>query len=768
MNLRHLLVTIVAVLFLPGAAGAQRQNFSALRDSISQLNDLAQIQRLERSLEMPGVARTLEPIVRRGLLALRVFQLSGERLDGERARDAFERAVERFPQEPWSHYGLALTLAYGPDVALPLVGGALPQVTLGQTFAEIFKRDPRSKARRALRQTLTIDPAFGPAAVLLADLALDDARSKELVREARGALLQARQAGDSSAAVTRALSDVETALGNYAAAAATAAASGSADPAGLRSRGIALLLQPGNREAGYAAYHRGIELLDHTAAGQYFADLTVLLTPQEAAEWKAASTITAQQAWLTRFWDRRAAEAGVTPAERVAEHFNRLALARASYVRNARNATDNLGTLLGEQPAGEHVFDDRGVVLIRHGVPIQIVGSRQRGLLPNESWVYQLPGLGPQLFHFVALRGAQDYSLTGDLLDALDRRSPLTGVERQRAVMALIEDRATYEPGYRAAMGRLRRLLGIEMQDGSAAVSLESTEVRSILERVESDYRRGARTALRTDTYARPYKGPLAFHQDLFAFRTPFGRTDLTAAFAIPAEQLEPLAGSDGNEYALRLSVILTDTLQDVVTRADTSRTLRVSAPLGRDDYLRTFLTLPVVPSEHTVYRVVVEDVVGGRGSVHAGGAQLRDFSGGRLQLSDVVLAQPDSAGDWRRGEVGLALILPRRFGPDHPFTVFYEVYNLPADAPYTTEVTVEPTDRGGLFARAGSLIGLGPDRIRLRFDGVAAASREGVVQEIRRLASDLGKGSYRLDIRVTNRNTGESATTRTVFTVTE
>ncbi|NJD10384.1 MAG: hypothetical protein FIB01_08040 [Gemmatimonadetes bacterium] len=765
MNLRHLLSTIVAVLLLPGAAGAQRPDFLPLRDSIAQLTDVVQLQRLERSLEMPGVARTLAPVIRRGLLALRSWELSGDRADADRARETFQVAVQRFPREPWSHYGLALALAHGPEVRLPVLGGALPQVTLGQTVAEIFKRDPRSRARRALREALGIDPGFGPAAVLLARLALDDARDQELVREARGALLQARQAGDRSTATAQTLAAVATALGNYAAA-ARAAAGAEGEAAGvLRSRGIALLLQ-GSEAPGYAAYRRGIDLLTDDAAGPYYGDLTVLLTPQEAAEWRVASTVDAQRAWLARFWDRRAAEAGVTPAARVGEHFRRLALARASYVRQARRGSESAGGLLGETAVGEHVFDDRGVVLIRHGVPRQIVSSRQRGLLPNESWIYDLPGIGPQLFHFVALRGAQDYTLVGDLLDALDARAPLTAVERQRAVMALIEDRANYEPGYRAAMGRLRSLLGIAYADGSPAVPLDGTEVRSILERVDADYRRGARAALRTDTYAHAYEGALAFEQDLFTFRTPFGRTDLTAAFAIPAEELEPLVGSGGTEYALRLSVILTDTLQDVVTRADTARTLRVDGPLGRGDFLRTFVTLPVIPSEHTVYRVVVEDVVGGRGSVRAGGATMRDYSGTSLQVSDVVLARPDSVGDWRRGDVGLDLLLPRRFGPDRPVTIFYELYNLPADTPYGTEITVEPTDRGGLFDRGKGVIGLGPDRIRLRFDDVARSDREGVAQEVRRLASALGKGSYSLTITVTNRRTGESATTRTSFNV--
>jgi GWxTD domain-containing protein len=546
------------------------------------------------------------------------------------------------------------------------------------------------------------------------------------------------------------------------------------------------MLQDGSRAEGYAAYRAAIDTLDGRAAALFYQDVSVLVNPQEAAEWKRATTPARQRLWLERFWERRAADGGVTVEERVAEHYRRLAEARARYVRNARRGSDNPtgSRLLAEQNVEGHIFDDRGVVLIRHGSPSEAVRTGVPGVLPNETWAYHLPGQDePQLFHFVAVRGAQDFSLVGDILQAVDpdvlrientlrslrpgtravaRRDGNTERDlrrRELAVMALIEDRAVLDSRYRQGISRLRQLL----QSGHP---LDGTEVRSIVERNEAEYRRGAREALRTDSHVRSFEKPLAFHHDVFSFRTPAGRTEATAAVAVPADELEPLAASGNRVYALALSLIMNDTLQDVITRLDTIQQVRLPAAPAPGDFVRAHVTLPVVPSEHTTYRLVVGDAIGPRGGMESGGSRIRDFGGRRMVLSDVVLALPDSAGDWRRGDVRLELALPRHFGAERPFTVFYEVYNLPADAPYETRVVVTPFDRGGLLDRVRGLFGGGGSRLDLRFDDVARPDADGAVQEVRRLASDLPAGRYRLEVTVTATATGESATSSTVFRV--
>src|SRR5690606_29078676 len=111
-------------------------------------------------------------------------------------------------------------------------------------------RDPRSNARRSLRRALELDPSFADAAVLLADLSvMDGGRKRDLIEEARDALRRVQSAGGGTARSARALAEMEIALGNFAAAgavseAAVDSAGDELDPGVLRTRAIALLLQP--------------------------------------------------------------------------------------------------------------------------------------------------------------------------------------------------------------------------------------------------------------------------------------------------------------------------------------------------------------------------------------------------------------------------------------------------------------------------------------------------------------------------------------------
>jgi hypothetical protein len=413
------------------------------------------------------------------------------------------------------------------------------------------------------------------------------------------------------------------------------------------------------------------------------------------------------------------------------------------------------GVLLADKPAGDYPFDARGVILVRHGVPLSVVSSQSPGALPNESWVYDIPGIGPQFFHFVALRGAHDFSLVSDLTKAIDPRAGTD--QRNNALLTLLQDRVPYESSYQAAASRIRTMFARDMSQ-----SLDGTNIRAVLESTDAEYRRGAREALRTDSYRKDYENDVAFLNDVFTFRTPLSRTELTAAFALPADDLEPLAGSNGTRYSLRLSAIVIDTLQGTVTRRDTTVEIDTGRRLGKDEFVRTHITLPVIPSEFTKYVLVAEDAVSGNGARTEGNRPLRDYgSNDRLLISDIVLAAPDSAGDWQRGEQRLALALPRRFEASHPFTVFYEVYNfLPGEA-YSTQINVTPI-KGGIKG----MLGGGSSPIDVRFDGIASPDENRVQQEIRKVASELGGGRYRMTVTVTGKTSHRTAVTETTFTV--
>jgi hypothetical protein len=174
---------------------------------------------------------------------------------------------------------------------------------------------------------------------------------------------------------------------------------------------------------------------------------------------------------------------------------------------------------------------------------------------------------------------------------------------------------------------------------------------------------------------------------------------------------------------------------------------------------------MPVVPSEHTVYRMVVRNTPIDAGSVHAGDITLRDYTGLQLQISDLVLATPDGNGHWRRGSVALDVTLPRRFEPDNPFTLYYEIYNLEPDDAYSTHLRVEPEGGGGILGGIRRLFG-GGTRVDLRFDDRATLADDGAVREIRDLGSELPPGRYRMTVTIVNERTGEEAESTTTFEV--
>ena len=766
--LRQALFFAGFALFSSLTASAQTRDPASFRDSLATVTDVVALNRLERSLDAPGTAASIGPLLERGLIAHRIYQITGDRDDAVRSRDAFQKATQRFPSDPWGHYGTALALFDGPEKRITALGGALSDVTLVQSFAEILRKDPLAKARRELRAALEIKPSFGDAAVLLSQLAVvDGGRSQALIREARDALVQARRAGAESNSLPTAIARMETALGNYDEAARVAEAAGNAgDASAMVARATALMLQPGYEAVGGNIYASAIAALTPEAAALLYDDVQVLLTPSEAAEWKGARTIDQQKKWLTRFWDKRAAESGVSVAERQSMHYRRLALAKKRYLRDSKRGTGGAGILTAEKPVGSYPFDQRGVILVRHGVPITVISTSIPAVVPNESWVYDIPGIGRQTFHFAILRGAQDYALVSDITKLVDPlyNTAENAVVRNRALLELLQDRVQYEPAYGPALGRLTAVFQRVPQ-----VRLDDQSVRSILASSESDYRQGAREALRTDSYRRAYEDSIPYMYDIFTMRSPFARTELTAVLAVPSRSLVPLLGSAGTRYGLRIGVILMDTLQNSVTRLDTTVVIDEGRLLAPSDYVRTHVTLPVIPSAHTMYKISAEDIVSGRGALVDGVHSLRDYSSSdRLLVSDIVLAIPDSAGEWKRGPQRLALALPRAFEPARPFTVFYEVYNFQPGEAYSTRITVTPGNEKGAGRRILGIFGTKGPAVDVTFDGVAQPDTNGVVQEIRKVASDLAPGTYRLSVQVTGKSSGRTAATETVFTVTD
>lgn len=254
--------------------------------------------------------------------------------------------------------------------------------------------------------------------------------------------------------------------------------------------------------------------------------------------------------------------------------------------------------------------------------------------------------------------------------------------------------------------------------------------------------------------------GSLPFFYDLYTFRGKDGKTDIVAAFAVPAGRLQKQSAPHGVRYRFDVTLVLADTARKSVSRTDD--TVYVASPnsLPDDHLLHTYIEVQAPPSRTTLERVVMNDASKpGIGQLYGSPFPIPDYNGTRLMLSDVVMGLEDPKAGWKRGGVALELLPTSQF-PKSSFEVYYEIYNLPAGHPYTTEIAVERV-QSAKGRRPPS-----PDVVRTRFSGQSAPLPDGSIHELRHLGASLGKGRYRLTVTVTDEATHEVATRSRVFEI--
>jgi len=632
------------------------------------------------------------------------------------------------------------------EARLPSPWGLLDAVTIWEDILRLVGRDGASRARESFRRALVFDPTHAGAAIGLARLALASGDTREL-EAAERALEVAAVVPTAPAEVWLWRAQIAEALGKQMGAdyARRYREAGGAAALGMLSEARALFAM-GSDSAGAALYLAGLDSLDAEAAAAYFKDLGPLVREAEAAEWDDAADPAAQGAWLRRFWARRAAEAGVTVGERVAEHYRRLFVARERYRRTSqRNAslTDIRAIGHGLRDFG---VDDRGVMYILHGRPDTVVSTVAGDVLPNESWLYRLPGR-ELVLHFVALRRAGEFVLVDDPLKAyegpLGPRCTALGCIRPDAAINLLEDRERLDPRYALLANKVRLLQpDTEGREGD----LEQARLQ-----LSAEMLRMATTALAEDTYSPDLGRHLPFYYDTYSFRAPGGGTDLIVALAVPGEELRPEDALAGVVYPLELTVLVLDTATGTSYRADTLRVFHSPVPLAAEENLRAIIELDAVRGGNYVHRVMLRSR--GRelaGAVYGGPLEVRDFTGDTLMVSDLVLAEAAGTG-WSRGGTELGLVPPRQFRRGDTVTLFYELYNVPAGATYRTVIRAEPLQGVGLWGKLKRIFGGDPAPLALSFDAVATAGASGTEPVLRRLdVGSLPPGAYRLTVATT------------------
>ena len=775
--MRWIISGLLGMAFLaPLDLTGQEGGLGALHDSLRQSSSVPELRRREAVLAQ-GDAHTPAVLMERGLVLLRLYELTRDNRTGDQARDLFEEAIERDPANGWAHFGLGLALSGGPGVRVPSPGGVLDGFVLGQSLAEVIGRDPRSRALRQFIKALEIDPGLTPAAVEIADLAVAS-RNRNALREGRDALARLVDRGRSDADLLTALSRIEAALGNVEAASAIAeraASSPGASGATLRAHAEAVLRQPGKAEEGARLWFDGLTKSDSSALAQYFRDLEVIADSTEIAAWQNAD-LEGRRKWLAGFWNQRAAASGRSPGERLAEHYQRLAYAQEHFRRTGSRGAPSAGALLQQGASTEGLpFDERGLIHVRHGKPFEIVRTASVDLRPNESWVYRTPAGETVMYHFVMLRDGTDYRLVDDILHALD---PSMMELPYEALSKLLSERGPYDARYNLLANRFDQIRNQKwaasalnaqgqgansgaMAAGAVASLGAISETRN---RLAQENREHAYAALETDTDRPHFDRALPFYYDVYSFKGA-GSTDVTAAVAVPGNSLTAQSSADGYVYALRLSLIVIDTATGAVTRADSTYRFRSSRLLERGEHLRVHTRLSAPPSTTTVHRVVVNDLGNpAAGQMYGRETEIPKYDDLHLALSDIVLAEREE-GTWHRGNAKLALVPPRQFVEGESLTLFYEIYNLPATTAYRTEIRVTPAEVSA-FSRIKRIFGGSGGAVELRFEGSAEPDGAGNVQELRRVATSLKPGRYQVRITVTNLANEQTATVEKSFVV--
>ncbi|HEX6065887.1 MAG TPA: hypothetical protein VFZ04_16760, partial [Longimicrobiales bacterium] len=198
----------------------------------------------------------------------------------------------------------------------------------------------------------------------------------------------------------------------------------------------------------------------------------------------------------------------------------------------------------------------------------------------------------------------------------------------------------------------------------------------------------------------------------------------------------------------------------------DTIYSMRSDRPLGSNEHLRVHIDLMAPWTKSALHRVVFRDLVTpGKGQLYGGAADIKNFTGESLMLSDIVLAEPDN-GTWQRGDAKLGLVPPRQFMEGRPLRLFYEIYNLPAESSYRTEIIMEPVEGESGFGRIKKLFGGKGNGVQLQFDGVSNPNADGIVQELRQVTAQVKPGKYRVSVRVTNLANQQSVRSETMFVV--
>jgi hypothetical protein len=457
---------------------------------------------------------------------------------------------------------------------------------------------------------------------------------------------------------------------------------------------------------------------------------------------------------MQHFWEAR--DELQTSSERLREHYRRLAIARREFSLRSPHADRND---LAAQ------FDDRGLTVIRHGLPDDRASLNLPGVPANESWLYHRGGGNDLWLHFVVAAGTNEYRLVPSVFDILalsgQARIAALGPDAKSAD-SRTDTVETYGAGLLAQTAQellhsrepISPLYGRMLARGkSAAADLQAQELKM--------GERNIAIALNTDSWKLSYQLPIAAAVEFVAIGGDSAHSQLQATFAIPGDAIVPDRTPQGFLYTVRARVAVLATDGSVAATLDTSRSFLSSTWIAPDGRLLARFPLDLPPGRYTA-RAALESVSGGmvtpRDSI-----DVASFAGATLALSDLALGDRSVPLALRAGDDTVWIDPDLTFHHAQPLQLAFQVAGMKAGTPYKAQLTIVRTSAKAAAAALSRPVLGGSAMLRLAFD----ERHGGGVQTVRRQLSleKLNPGVYIIEVIVSTPD-GGTALRRREFTI--
>jgi GWxTD domain-containing protein len=690
--------------------------FQRLRDSLAGITDTTALGVSLRRL------RGTDPLAQ-GLIALRLGELRADP-DFSQALASFRRATRKGRPVAEAWYGLGLAEAGRSQWEMQ------DQLRLGSRVGlGALERSAKDYAR-----ALDADPRFIPAAVALALVELSLLDSARL-RKARDPLRRAVRAIVPPppelllnwGRLERATGSLDVAITAF----EQFLAAGGNRPLGLLELARTRLAL--GQAAGNASYYEGAASDDPIATAEYRADLAVIAADSTMEEFDRLRGLS-RAAFLHRFWTDRDHFELRPEGERLREHYRRLLFARTHF---PLTISRRFYGRLDAYRSGNTEVDDRGIIYIRQGEPVERLRPFVFGAMPNESWRY-LRAEGDLLFHFSS---GYDRNGGGDLYDyrlvqsVLDLRgaddAPRDQLILSRQSLSPIYGRILNWGPYGSAHQRER-----ERNIGATSISVGTT----------------------TDSHELRFHRRLGAVADLIAIgRSPRGGL-AHFVFGIAAPGTVSRRRGNRVEYPVRVRLVALDRHDRAVATLDTAITVQLDRTLTQREYIVGRVELPL-PAGRWSYRAALQQGDSGGVLLPRDTVLVVDSDGPSLTLSDIAMGSPGRAVRWVSPAADTVLLAPSGlFRERAPIEIYYEASGASAGSRYRHEISVFRSEEDRPRRKARPLVSVS-------FDADAA---ESVIRSRRTVRLDrLKRGAYIVEVRVTAPDGGSAVRRRLIHLLT-